>query len=298
MTEKGTFIKSKTLPWKSHYTELEESYIHYLDEGEGDPVLFLHGNPTSGYLWRNIFPYLLPHARCIIPDLIGMGKSGKPRNSYRFDDHYRYLTAFINAMALNNITLVLHDWGAALGFQYMKNHPDKIKKVVFMEAIIKPWRWRSIKLKHRLAIGMLRTPVVGELLIYGMNTFVNAVLPRLIQRRLTKEEKAAYREPFRKMQDRKPTLIWARQLPIHKKPANIYRMITSYSEKFFISDVPKLLIHAEPGTLITSKTVKWCKNHVRNLRIVNVGKGKHFIQEDHPEAIGKAIEAWYVETEK
>ena len=293
--QEETSISTSKQLWKSHYLNVKDSYIHYLDEGEGDPVVFLHGNPTSGYLWRNIFPYLTPYARCIVPDLIGMGKSGKPNGTYRFEEHYSYIEAFIEALELENITLVLHDWGSALGFHYMHYHLEKIKKVAFMEAFVKTWHWKSMKWTHRWGFRLLRTPLVGELMIYFMNAFINFIMPRLIVRPLTKEEKQAYKAPFRKIRDRKPMLVWPREVPINHKPTRMYRIIRRYCESFCISDCPKLLIYAHPGIIINKKTVKYCQKHIRNLQTKYIGEGLHFIQEDQPEAIGDALREWYLE---
>lgn len=291
-------IQTKNLPWKSHFIDVEESFIQYLDEGKGNPVLFLHGNPTSGYLWRNVFSYLTSNARCIVPDLIGMGKSGKPDISYRFEEHYRYLQAFINALELKNITLVLHDWGSALGFYYAKNHSEKIKKIAFMEAIVRPWQWTNLKWDHRLGFKLLRAPLIGKFLIYRVNVFLNIFLPKLILRKLSREEKQAYKAPFKKPSTRKPMLIWPNEIPIHRKPRDISKIVESYSKWLGESAIPKLLIYVHPGAIINKETVNYCQKHIKNLQIKYIGEGLHFIQEDHPQAIGKALREWYIEKDE
>lgn len=292
------FIHTKNLPWKSHFIDVEESFMQYLDEGKGDPMLFLHGNPTSGYLWRNIFPYLTSNARCIVPDLIGMGKSGKPEISYRFEEHYRYLQAFIDALELKNITLVLHDWGSALGFYYAKNHPEKIKKIAFMESIVTPWRWHDIKWDYRLGFKLLRAPLTGKFLIYRINAFLNIFLPKLILRKLSKEERQAYKAPFKKPSTRKPILVWPNEIPIQGKPRDISKIVESYSEWLAESVMPKLLIYAHPGAIINKNTVNYCQKHFKNLQTYYIGEGLHFIQEDHPQAIGKALREWYIKEDE
>ncbi len=291
-------IQSETLPWESNYIKVKNSQIHYLDEGQGDPILFIHGNPTSGYLWRNVFPFLSDRARCIIPDLIGMGKSEKTRLSYQFSDHYEYLEAFIEELALENITLVLHDWGSALGFWYAKKHPEKIKKMAFMEAILRPWHWKSLKWKYKLGFRLLRLPFSGEILIYGMNAFLNFFMPALIVRKLISGERKAYQAPFRNPFNRKPMLLWPREIPINRRPKDMHHIVTSYSESLCRSDTPKLLIYASPGAIINQKTVNWCKRHIRNLETIYIGMGFHFIQEDHPHAIGHALRRWYLEEDE
>lgn len=291
------FIQTKNLPWKSHFIDVKESFMHYLDEGNGDPVLFLHGNPTNGYLWRNIFPYLTSDARCIVPDLIGMGKSGKPDISYRFEEHYRFLQTFIDTLELKNITLVLHDWGSALGFYYAKNHPEKIKKIAFMEVIVRPWQWNNMKWNYRLGFKMLRTPLIGEFLIYRINAFLNIFLPKLILRKLSKEERQAYKAPFKKPSTRKPLLVWPREIPIQSKPRDVSKIVESYSEWLGKSTIPKLLIWAHPGAIINKNTVNYCLQHFKNLQTKYIGKGLHFIQEDHPQDIGESLREWYLEEE-
>lgn len=291
-------IHSVSLPWKSHFIKVKDSQMHYLDEGEGNVVLFIHGNPTSGYLWRNVFPFLSDRARCIVPDLIGMGKSGIPRLNYQFSDHYEYLEAFIEELGLENITLVVHDWGSALGFYYMRNHPGKIKKVAFMEALVKTWRWKSMKLTHRWGFRLLRAPLVGEAMIYFLNGFINFIMPRLILRQLTKEEKQAYKAPFKKIRNRKPMLVWLREIPISGNPKEMHKIVTSYSESLCRSDIPKLMIYGRPGAIINQKNVNWCKRHIRNLETMYIGEGLHFIQEDYPHAIGHALREWYLTADK
>src|SRR6056297_3601582 len=202
-------MNSHNFQFESKYVYIENTPIHYIDEGEGAPILFLHGNPTSSYIWRNIIPYLKEEGRCIAPDLIGMGKSGKPNIDYKFRDHYDYIRQFIENMGLVNITLILHDWGSAIGFYYAMNHPENVKSIAFIESIIKPWNWKELKWNYRLGLWLLRTPGIGEAMIYWRNAFLNDFLPVLIQRKLKKTEIQKYKTPFKKLSNRKPMLKWA-----------------------------------------------------------------------------------------
>ncbi len=275
------------------FTRVLGSQIHYLEDGSGDPVLFLHGNPTSSFLWRNIISNMIPVAHCIAPDLIGHGASDKPDINYRFFDHYRYLEAFTEKLQLNHITLVLHDWGSALGFHYAMQHPEKIKGMAFMESIVRPWKWTALKWDYRMGFKLLRTPLIGEMMIYGMNAFLNLIMPSLTMRSLTREEKKKYKEPFRKVSRRKPMLVWPREIPINGKPKDVYQVVSEYSRQLQTSNLPKLLLYAEPGAIINKETRQWCREHLHNLTMVYVGKGLHYLQEDHPDEIGKALAEWY-----
>lgn len=278
---------------KEKFIKAFGSKVHYKEEGTGDPVLFLHGNPTSSYLWRNIIPYISPYGRCLAPDLVGHGMSDKPRLDYSFSDHYIYLKAFIDKLKLNDITLVLHDWGSALGFHYAMQHPEKIKGLAFMESFIRPWRWTDLRWDYRLGFKLLRTPIIGEFMIYGLNAFLNIIMPRLTMRTLTLEEKKNYKAPFRKLNTRKPMLVWPREIPINGKPEEVYYIIAHYSRQLQTSTLPKLLLYAEPGALIDSKTREWCREHFPHLTMKPIGKGLHYLPEENPREIGKVLAEWY-----
>ena len=276
------------------YIKAGNSYIHYIEEGSGAPILFLHGNPTSSYLWRNIIPHLKEEGRCIAPDLTGMGKSAKPNIEYKFRDHYDNIRKFIENMGLVNITFVLHDWGSAIGFYYAMNHPENVKSIAFMESIIKPWKWKHLKWNYRLGFWLLRTPGIGEAMIYWRNAFLNDFLPALIMRKLKKTEIQNYKAPFKELSDRKPMLKWPREIPINGKPKDTYLVVKSYSDFLKSSDIPKLLIYGEPGAMIRSKEVKWAESHFKNLTTTSVGSGLHFLQEDHPDEIGVILKDWWM----
>jgi haloalkane dehalogenase len=269
-----------------------ESSIHYLESGTGKPILFLHGNPTSSYLWRNIIPEVSNHGRCIAPDLIGMGDSDKPSLDYTFQDHYKYMEGFIEKLGLQDIILVLHDWGSAIGFHFYRNHPEKVRGLVFMEAFVKPWEMKNLSWWQRLGFLFLRWPLTGELFIYGANGFLNLVLPVLTMRKLTRFEKKHYKRPFKKRSSRKPMLRWPREIPINGKPEHTYHIFLQYLHQLVNSEVPKLLFYAEPGAIIDRKTRQLIEKQYKNLKQVYLGKGYHFLPEDYPGKISSEIIRW------
>ena len=284
---------SADFPFESKYVEVHGSKIHYVDEGSGDPILFLHGNPTSSYLWRNIIPYLMPHGRCIALDLIGMGKSDKPDLDYRFFDHSKYVEGFIEKLDLSNLTLVIHDWGSALGFHYAMRHENNIKGIAFMEAMLKPIKWEDFPSKYRMGFKLFRAPGIGWFMISVMNVFVTKMLPQAIVRKLSAEEKDYYGGPYKTVGSRKPIRQWPCEIPIEGRPADVYEVISNYSQKLQESVVPKLLFFATPGGIIDSKTVDWCRQNLKNLKVVDIGDGIHFIQEDNPHLIGEELAKWF-----
>lgn len=277
----------------SHYVDVLDTRMHYVESGSGAPVLFLHGNPTWSYLWRNVIPHVAPHARCIAPDLVGMGRSGRPSVGYRFFDHYAYLEAFIERLGLDDVTLVVHDWGSALGFHYYANHPGRVRALAFLEAILAPTRWAEFPVEFRLGFRVMRAPGVGWVVVSLLNGFVEQVLPRAIVRSLEPEEMARYREPFPTVASRRPVRQWPREIPIDGRPADVVRVVQRYNEALQRSQVPKLLLFARPGGIIRDAAVAWCRARLPALETVDVGAGIHFLQEDNPHGIGAAIADWY-----
>jgi haloalkane dehalogenase len=269
-----------------------DSSIHHVETGQGDPIVFLHGNPTSSYLWRNVIPRLAGEGRCLAPDLIGMGKSGKPDIAYRFDDHARYLDAWFDALALERVTLVIHDWGSALGIHWAKRHGERVRGIAMMEAILRSIPWDEFPKEIAELFRGFRTAGVGEQLVLEQNVFVERVLPGAILRKLTDAEMAAYRAPFPDAKSRRPVLAWPRQLPLGGEPAEIIAVLGENERWLATSDVPKLLLTFEPGVLITEPVVRWCQARFRNLTVRKIGPGAHFVQEDHPVEIGDAVKEW------
>ena len=285
---------SAEFPFQPHYAEVHGSQMHYVEEGSGDPILFLHGNPTSSYLWRNIIPYLNSHGRCIAPDLIGMGKSDKPGIDYRFVDHAKYLDGFIERLGLTNITLVVHDWGSALGFHYAARHERNVKAIAFLEAIVLPVpSWDMFPPDFRKLFQAFRTAGVGWEMIVNKNVFVENTLPGGVIRKLTEEEMNHYREPFLEPASRKPVWRWPNEIPIEGEPAAVVRIVETYNAHLQQSEMPKLLFYATPGAIAPAPVVEWCKQNLKNLKTVNIGPGIHFLQEDNPHLIGTELREWY-----
>ena len=284
---------SAEFPFESKYLEVKGSNIHYIEEGEGDPILFLHGNPTSSYLWRNIIPYMTSQGRCIAPDLIGMGKSDKPDIDYGLKDSYAYLEAFIEKMGLKNITLVLHDWGSGLGFNYAYNYPDNIKGIAFMEAMFKTFEFNQFPTDIRIAMKMMRSPILGPFMVKVANIFIKKMIPDMVVRKLTKKEMAMYAEPYPTISSRTPLLAWPKDVPIAGSPKYSFDTVTAYVRWLKQTELPKLCLHVEPGIAIKKEDAEWISNNMKNTKMVHLGKGLHYIQEDYPHEIGEEIAEWY-----
>ena len=245
---------SSEFPYESKYAEVHGSKMHYIEEGSGDPILFIHGNPTSSYLWRNIIPYVKPHGRAIALDLIGMGKSDKPDIEYRFVDHARYVEGFIDKLNLkNNITLVIHDWGSGLGFDYAMRHSESIKGIAFMEAVTRTMSWKDTSMMERFIFKRFRHPKKGPRMIVKNNFFVKRFVPMAIVRKLSDEEKRNYEEPYQDEKSRKPILVWPNEIPLDGHPADTHKIISDYHEKLKTSQIPKLLLWATPGMIVKGK---------------------------------------------
>jgi len=273
-----------------------DSHMAYHERGAGAPILFLHGNPTSSYLWRDIIPELEGRGRLIAPDLIGMGDSGKLPNpgpdTYRFVTHRKYLAAFIDAVIgpSEKILLVIHDWGSALGFDWANNHRDRVRGVAYMEGIVRPVAgWEEWSAAATPIFQGFRSDK-GESLILDRNMFVERVLPGSVLRKLTDAEMTEYRKPFLKREDRWPTLTWPRQIPIGGEPADVVKIVGDYARWMAENELPKLFVNAEPGAILIGPVREFCRGW-KNQREVTV-KGSHFIQEDSGAAIGKAIAEW------
>ena len=272
-----------------------ETTMAYVDEGpaDGDPIIFLHGNPTSSYLWRNIIPHCTGIARCLAPDLIGMGMSGSsPSGSYRFVDHAGWLDAWMDGMGLDsNITFVVHDWGSALGFHWAKRHPEAMKGIVYMEAIVRPVTWEEWPEAAARVFQGFRSEA-GEEMVLEKNIFVERVLPGSVLRGLTDEEMERYRQPYLEPgESRRPTLTWPREIPISGEPADVVEIASAYAEYLAATETPKLFVNAEPGAILRGPQREFCRSW-KNQTEVTV-PGNHFVQEDSPHEIGQAIREWY-----
>jgi len=280
-------------PYERRHAAILDTEMAYVDTGAGDPVVFLHGNPTSSYLWRNVIPEVEPHARCLAPDLVGMGDSGPaPDGSYRFADHARYIDAWFDALLpTQSVTLVGHDWGSVLGFYWARRHPERVRGLAYMEAIVRPVSWEEWPEDARGIFRGMRSEK-GEDLVLQRNVFVERILPSSVLRGLTEEEMDAYRRPYVNEESRGPTLAWPRELPIDGEPEEVVRIVDDYSEWLKESDAPKLFVNAEPGSILTGAQREFCRSW-KNQDEVTVS-GAHFLQEDSPRQIGEAVAAFVV----
>ncbi len=269
--------------------------MSYVEVGSGDPIVFLHGNPTSSYLWRNVIPHCEGLGRCLAPDLIGMGDSDKLEPSgpdrYRFVEHRSYLDALLESLGVEqNVTLVVHDWGSALGFDWANRHRDAVRGIAYMEAIVRPVSWDDWPEAARGVFQAFRSPA-GEAMVLENNVFVERVLPGSIQRKLSDAEMEVYRRPFREPgEGRRPTLTWPREIPIDGEPADVVEIAASYADWLASSDVPKLFVNAEPGAILIGEQREFCRSWPNQTEVTV--RGIHFVQEDSPDEIGSALAHW------
>lgn len=278
-----------------HHLPVLDSTIAYVEMGEGDPIVFLHGNPTSSYLWRDVMPHVSDLGRCIAPDLVGMGDSGRlPGSQYRFVDHRRYLGAFLDAIGVaHDATLVVHDWGSALGFDWAKQHPAALKGLCYMEAIVAPVTWDDWPEAARPIFQAMRSPA-GEEIILTKNVFVERILPSSVIRDLTDEEMDEYRRPFAEPgEGRRPTLTWPREIPIDGEPEDVHRIVADYSAWLAESEIPKLFVNAEPGSILVGRQRELCRTWPNQTEVTV--PGIHFIQEDSAAEIGEALRTWLLD---
>jgi haloalkane dehalogenase len=268
----------------------------YVDEGEGDAIVFLHGNPTSSFLWRNVMPHLEGHGRCIAPDLIGMGDSEKLTDSgpesYRFVEHRQYLDALLDQLDLgDSVTLVIHDWGSALGFDWAKRNRDRVKGIAYMEALVAPIpSWDDWPPPVVPVFQAFRSEA-GEKMVIEQNAFVEQVLPGAVLRDLDDAEMAEYRRPYLEPgESRRPTLTWPRQIPIAGEPEDVVEIAADYAAWLASSEVPKLFVNAQPGAILRGAVREICRKWPNQTEIEVAGS--HFVQEDSPDEIGRGIAGW------
>ncbi len=287
---------SEENPLPRREVAIYDSTMSYLDAGEGEVVLFLHGNPSAAYLWRNVIPFVAEGHRAIAPDLIGMGHSGKPAIDYTYADHTRYLDAFVEALGLTEITLVGHDWGAALAWDYARRHPEKVVRLAFMEGVLPPaFPQPSYEAMGPEMGGMfqaMRDPEQGYKMIMEGNMFVEQILPMMIDRPLGDAARAEYGMPYHQLEARLPTWTWPRQVPIGGEPASSVALMEDIRAFMDTTGMPVLLAYAEPGVLVPPQVVPFYTGLIDNIETAYIGQGLHFIQEDQPAAIGRAIADW------
>jgi sialate O-acetylesterase len=279
-------VISAEFPYESKYVEVLGEQMHYVDEGDGAPILFLHGNPTSSYLWRNVMPYLQPLGRVIAVDNMGFGKSAKPDGDYTSAEHSRYTDAFIEALDLHDVTLVAHDWGSALALHYASRHEDNVRGVAFMEALVPP----AVPIADLSAapddmqgfLRLMRDPVLGRQAVIEGNAFIEDVLPKNVVRRMTHAEMEAYREPFLDPATREPILVWPNEIPVEGEPADTTAAVEAYGDWLMRTDMPKLHVYVSPGAINPPQVVEALSGMLSNYETAYVGRGLHFLQEDHP----------------
>jgi haloalkane dehalogenase len=288
---------SAALPYQKQRQRLLDSEMAYVEVGEGDPIVLLHGNPTSSYLWRNVLPHLQSRGRCIAPDLIGMGDSNKLPDSgpgsYRFVEHRRYLDALLEVLDVHEqVTFVIHDWGSALGFDWANRHREAVKGIAYMEAIMRPQSWDHWdNMNLRPVLKALRSET-GDQMVLRDNFFVEQILPKAVLRALSAEEMAEYRRPFAEPgEGRRPMLTWVRQIPIEGEPADVDAIVAAYADWLATSNVPKLFVKAEPGALLAGGANLDFARGLPAQAEVTVA-GVHYLQEDSPDEIGQAIAGW------
>jgi haloalkane dehalogenase len=288
-----------TAPLSKSFGTIHGKRMAYHESGDGGPAgetfVFLHGNPTSSYLWRDVIPYVRDQARCIAPDLIGMGDSDKLDDagpgSYRFVEHRRYLDGLLDHLDLGDrVTLVVHDWGSALGFDWANRHRDRVAGVAYMESIVRPLDWDDWPEGARRFFTALRSPA-GEEMVLTKNLFVETILPASILRTLDPDEMAEYRRPFAEPgEDRRPTLTWPREIPIEGEPADVAEIVQEYGDWLATSEVPKLFVNAQPGSILIGAQREFCRTWPNQTEITVVGN--HFVQEDSADEIGATLASW------
>ncbi|MDH4047020.1 MAG: haloalkane dehalogenase [Gammaproteobacteria bacterium] len=277
------------------FIEVNGKRMAYVEMGQGDPIVFQHGNPTSSYLWRNIMPHLAGQGRCIAVDLIGMGDSDKldqpGPSSYRYVEHREFLFRAWEKLGIRDrVTLVIHDWGSALGFDWAFQHPQNVLGIAYMEGVVRPVSWEEWPEAVRGLFQGFRSPA-GETMVLEKNVFVERVLPGSVLRGLSEEEMAVYRRPFETAgEDRRPTLTWPRQIPIDGEPQDVRKIVEDYAAWLTDCELPKLFVNAEPGAILIGAQREFCRTW-KNQTEVTVA-GSHFIQEDSPHEIGQAIAGW------
>lgn len=282
---------SAGFPFESHFVDVHGARMHYVEEGSGSPIVFVHGNPTSSYLWRNILPAAADHGRAIALDLIGMGRSGKPDLAYRFGDHTRFFDGFMDALGLDDVVLVLHDWGGGIGMSWARRHPERVRGIVFMESVYRPMDWSEADLPTRLMFKRMRHPEKGRRMNQEKAFFLKRLMPMMTRARLSGEVRAAYMAPYPTPESRRPVAQWPMEIPIGGEPADVTAEIAANHEWFTAAPIPKLFLHAKPGVIMRT-LVPEIERDVANLTSTFVGKGKHYIQEDQPSAIAAAISEW------
>lgn len=283
---------SAEFPYKSQYVDVLGSKIHYIEQGQGDPILFLHGMPTSSYVWRNVIPHLAKLGRCIAPDLIGMGKSDKPSIEYTIFDHIKYIEKFIETLNLKRLLIVGHGWGSIIGFHYATLHPKNCRGLVFYEAYLRAQNGTDASLPYQEQILALQQYEKMHDLTVNGTYFIDKILPQSMLRSLTERELSFYREPFLNAGDGKPLYQYLQELIRSDDKNKVDMLIANYSKKLTESTLPKLMLYSLPGFITTIDTILWAKQHLQNIEVVEIGEDLHYAQESNPALMGETISVW------
>ena len=276
----------------SRFVEVYGSKMHYLEAGEGDPILFLHGIPTSSYVWRNVIPYLSSLGKCIAPDLIGFGQSDKPSIDYSVFDHIKYIEQLIEQLQLKNITLVMHGWGSVIGFDYAMRHENNVKGLVFYEAFLRAFQLDDFSLPYQQHLISMQAEVHLERFTHQPVTFIDTIIPQSVMKQLSTAEMENYRRPFLQEGSGKPIVQFLKELPTDDQKNKVEHLIAHYSNQLTQSPIPKLMLYSIPGFMTTIATAMWAKEHIKNLEIVDLGEELHLAQESSPAVMGETISAW------
>jgi haloalkane dehalogenase len=276
-----------------HQIKVLDSFVSYREAGSGSPIVFLHGNPTSSYVWRNVIPQLADRGRCLAPDLIGMGSSGKPDLAYRFADHARYLDAWFAALDLRDVVLVGYDWGGVLALDWARRHPDRVRGVVVFETFLRPMQWSDWSAEGAQLFRALRTPGVGEQMVLEHNQFLERSLAHGVQHGLADRDRAVYDAAFPDPASRRPMLQWPREIPIDGEPADVVAVVAQYDEWLARTPaMPALLLTFGDTGLSAPNVLAWARTTLPALEIVPLGRAGHHAPEDAPDEIARAIRSW------
>ncbi len=285
---------SSDFPYKSKFVEVHGARMHYVERGDGRVFLFMHGNPAWSYLWRNVMPGVADVGRCVAFDLVGFGRSARPKIGYTFLEHYEYVEGFIDALELRDIVIVGHDWGGALGFYYAMNRPENVKGIAFFETFAGTFRWSDFPPEFRLGFRMFRTPALGQLLIMVLNVFIEKIMPKSVYAGLSGEVHENYRKMFPTVMSRYPVYVWPNEIPIEGRQNETYSIFRQLEKSLPGLAMPMLLLTATPGGIIGPGRVGWWRERIGDLTVRDVGKGIHYLQEDNPEGIAKEIADWAI----
>lgn len=283
---------SAAYPYESHFADIYGSKLHYIEQGKGRPILFLHGIPASSYVWRNVIPHLSSLGRCIAPDLIGMGKSDKPNIEYTVFDHIKYIDKLIETLNLKDLILIMHGWGSLIGFDYAMRHEKNCKGLVFYEAYLRPSNGKDISLPLQEQLHTFeQNENIYDLITQG-SYYIDKILPQEMMRPLSNEEKSYYREPFLIKGSGKPLRQYLQELPRPNRTSEVDQLIANYSKKLTKSPLPKLMLYSVPGFITTIASAMWAKDNIKNIEMVDIGEELHYAQESNPTLMGEAISVW------